>query len=67
MNLRDLRKSKGLMQKTIAMNLGITKVKYCRYETGLTEIPVGMLTPLAREYGISVSRLIEVIAENQNG
>lgn len=65
--LKQLRKSKGLRQKNIAMKLGITIEKYSRYEIGLTEIPVSMLTPIAREFQISVSYLIELIAESHSG
>jgi len=66
-NLRQLRDSMNLGQKMVALKLGITQLQYSRYETGRTNIPVGMLTPLARAFGISVSSLLEVIAETQNG
>jgi len=66
-DLKYLRKSKGLLQKTIAIHIGIPINTWLRYENGLTNVPVGMLIPLAREFQISVSSLLEVIAETQNG
>ena len=67
MNLKKLRESRGLMQGEIAFKLGVRAMTYSRYENGITEIPVGMLTPIARVFQISVSELLEIIAENQNG
>ncbi len=41
-NLKEIRKKKGLTQKELAKLLGIKQQQYARYENGTTKIPVEM-------------------------
>lgn len=59
-NLLRARELKGLTQKEVSKKTGITEVSISRYETG-ERIPSSvMLYRLAKCYGVSTDKLLEV-------
>ena len=42
-NLKEIRKKKGLTQKELANLLGIKQQQYARYESGVTKLSVDVL------------------------
>lgn len=60
MNIRikELREDKDLLQKNIAMLLGITQQQYSRIEKGINELSYDGLDKLADFYNVSVDYLL---------
>lgn len=60
MNIRikELREDKDLLQKNIAMILGITQQQYSRIELGLNELSYDGLDKLATFYNVSTDYLL---------
>ena len=56
--IRALREDRDLKQYVIAEMLEISQQQYSRYETGETEIPVRMLSVIARYYEVSVDYIV---------
>lgn len=61
--IRELREDNEILQKQIAINLGITRQQYGLYENGLREIPVEKLKKLALFYGTSIDYIVELTDE----
>ena len=55
----QLRREKGLTQKELAARLYVSDKTVSKWEVGGSIPDVGLLTPLARELGVSVSELLE--------
>ncbi|MBQ8792083.1 MAG: helix-turn-helix transcriptional regulator [Clostridia bacterium] len=58
MNLKDLRKNKGLTQQDLANELGISRMKYNHYELGNSEPNISMLIKLADLYKVTLDELV---------
>ena len=58
MNLKEIRKSKGLTQKQVADSIGCSTVVYSRYETGDRQPSIDVLIKLAEQFDITVDQLI---------
>ena len=58
MNLKDLRKKKGVTQKEVADFLQIATMTYCGYETGKREPNIETLVKMANYFGCSVDELV---------
>ncbi len=56
--MRSLREASGIKQKAIANYLGISQQTYSNYENGRREIPVGIVTDLAKYYKVSTDYLL---------
>ncbi len=56
--LRDLREDHDIKQETIAKYLGITQQTYSNYENGYREIPIAVVTELAKYYKVSTDYLL---------
>ena len=56
--LKELRKSKKLLQRDMAAKLGIERTTYVRYETGDTNPPLETLSAIADIFGVSVDYLL---------
>lgn len=56
--LRDLREDHDIKQDTIAKYLGITQQTYSNYENGYREIPITVVTELAKYYKVSTDYLL---------
>lgn len=50
MKLRELREERSLSQKEIAAHLNIKQNTYSQYETGKRQLPIDVLTKLAKFY-----------------
>lgn len=57
-NLKKLRKSKGLNQDELAQILGVGKTTVSNYETGYTTPPSAMLRQLAAFFSVTVDQLL---------
>ncbi len=57
-NLRNLRKKKGLTQREVAAILDTSQTMYARYERGANELPVRHLISLAKYYNVSTDYLL---------
>ena len=60
MNLRDLRKEKGLTQTELAKKLGMSQTNYSYYETNNIMPDSDTLIKLADIYGITIDKLLGV-------
>lgn len=58
--VRDLREDNDYTQADIAKILKLHLTQYRRYENGETEIPVHILIELAKLYGTTIDRLVEI-------
>ena len=56
--LRDLREDHDIKQETIAKYLGISQQTYSNYENGHREIPIAVVTELAKYYKVSTDYLL---------
>lgn len=56
--LRQLRESKGLMQKDLAQYLGISPAAYSLYEKGLREPKFDLLEQIADFFNVSIDYLM---------
>ena len=56
--LKDLREDHDYTQQQVAMQIGITQRKYSYIETGVQQLTVDVLVPLARLYQVSVDYLL---------
>ena len=58
LRLRELRKSKGVSQLKMAMDLNMSQNTISRYETGEREPGISELMKIATYFGVSVDYLI---------
>ena len=58
MNLKELRKKRGLTQKAVADYLNCSPTVYSRYETGLRQPSIEVLIALSKFFDVSVDYLI---------
>lgn len=58
MDLKKLRKKRGVSQTEVADFIGITQSSYSRYELGQCEPTMSILIKLADFYGISLDELV---------
>lgn len=56
--IRDLREDHDLKQKTIADYLGVSQQTYSNYENGRRDIPIWVVTSLAKYYKVSTDYLL---------
>lgn len=61
--LKDTREDKDLLQKQIAIILGITRQQYGLYESGKRIIPLDKLILLAKFYNTSTDYLLGITDE----
>ncbi len=58
-NLKYLRKQRGLTQKQLTQQLGMTQSNYSYYENGFRDAPYSILTKFARFYQISAEKITQ--------
>ena len=56
--LKDLREDNDLTQENISEILKISRPQYSLYETGKRDIPVDLLTTLAKYYKTSIDYIV---------
>ncbi len=56
--LKELRKKNNLTQKDISKKLKISQSLYSYYESGKKNIPVRILSKLAKEYNTSIDYIV---------
>ena len=59
MRLRGLRKSKGISQLKLAMDLSMSQNSISRYETGAHEADYATLIKIADYFNVSIDYLLE--------
>lgn len=59
MRLKELRKSRGVTQLKLSMDLNVNQNTISRYETGVCEASYQMLIKLADYFDVSVDYLLE--------
>lgn len=59
MRLRELRKSKGISQLKLAMDLSMSQNSISRYETGSHEADYATLIKIADYFNVSIDYLLE--------
>ena len=57
-NLKQLRKSKGLTQEELALQLGVVRQTISKWEKGLSVPDAQMLIELSERFGVPVSTLL---------
>lgn len=63
--LKDLREDNDLLQKQVAVALGITRQQYGLYEKGERQIPIDKLCLLAKLYNTSTDYLLGLTNETK--
>ncbi|MBQ8503427.1 MAG: helix-turn-helix transcriptional regulator [Clostridia bacterium] len=58
MNLKEIRKSKGISQLKLAMDLNMSQNTISRYETGEREPGIAELIKLADYFNVSIDYLV---------
>lgn len=58
MRIKEIRESKGISQRQAAIALGLSPVRYGRYENGQRKPEPEMLTSIAEYFGVTVDELI---------
>lgn len=56
--LKELRETRNLTQSDISKILKITSPQYCLYETGKRQIPLSLLSKLAKFYNTSIDYIV---------
>jgi transcriptional regulator with XRE-family HTH domain len=59
-NIRKLRENKGLLQKEVALAIGVHPSNYSKMEKGERDISIEVLDKLAGYYGISLDELVHM-------
>lgn len=54
-NIKSIRQSKGITQKFIAEQLGISQMQYYRIENGLTKLDANIIPDVARVLDVNPS------------
>lgn len=62
-DLKEIRKRRGLTQGEVAKEVGVTPRMIRAYENGEYLIPVGRLVSVARALGVSIQIVMEGMAE----
>ncbi len=57
-NIKKIREEKDLMQKEVAIHIGVDKSTYSKIEKGLRDVTVAELQKMAQLFNISVDQLI---------
>lgn len=52
--IKDLREDTDTTQKEIAIKLNMHKTQYCRYENGVSTVPLDFAIELAKYYNVSI-------------
>ena len=72
--IKGLREINGVSVETLAKELGVSKDLLLAYESGETDIPVGILFKIAKRFGVELSSLLtgeepklRTYAANRNG
>ena len=65
MNLKEIRKAKGVSQIQAARDLNLSQVTYNRYENGQREVPNIVLISMADYFGITVDELLGRTSKDQ--
>lgn len=63
--LKDIREDNDLLQKQVALALGITRQQYGLYEKGERQIPIDKLCLLAKFYNTSADYLLGLTDESK--
>ena len=61
--LKDIREDNDLLQKQVAITLGITRQQYGLYESGERSLPIDKLYKLAEFYNTSADYLLGLTDE----
>lgn len=61
--LKDIREDNDLLQKQVAITLGITRQQYGLYESGERSLPIDKLYKLAKFYNTSADYLLGLTDE----
>lgn len=56
--LKELRESRNLTQNEVSKILKITSPQYSLYETGKRQIPISLLSKLAKYYNTSIDYIV---------
>ena len=59
MRLKELRKSRGISQQRLAIELNTTQNTISRYETGERQADYSMLIAIANYFDVSIDYLLE--------
>ena len=73
-NIKKIREDKELMQKDVAIHIGVDKSTYSKIEKGLREVTVPELQKMAQLFNITIDQLVnfdgnipkEVVIEDKN-
>lgn len=65
MTLKEYRERRGLSQRDLAEEVGVTRRTVIRWENGETCIPTGRLAPLACTLRITYDQLLQAIGRLQ--
>lgn len=57
MNLKKLRKAKGLTQAEVAQKIGVTQSAYAHYENGIRKLEADRIPTLAKALGVQLVEL----------
>lgn len=57
-NIKTIREAQKLMQKEVALHIGVDKSTYSKIEKGLREITVSELNKMAQLFNLSVDQII---------
>lgn len=63
--LKELREDNDLLQKQIAITLGITRQQYGLYESGERNIPIDKMITLAKFYNTSLDYITGITNEKK--
>lgn len=58
MQLKEIRKSRGISQSQAARGLNLTQTTYNRYENGQRQIPNAILLAMADYFGVSADEIL---------
>lgn len=61
--LREIREAKGITQKELAEEVGVTDAYICRIERGTTDPRLSVVEDIARVLGVSVAQLTDGVPD----
>jgi transcriptional regulator with XRE-family HTH domain len=63
-NIRSLRAKRKLSQQNVADDLAISRVRYSKYENGISEPPIELLIKISKYFHVSIDLLLSVDLQN---
>lgn len=57
-NIKDIRKSKGILQSDLAKSIGVSSTTLSKIEVGESDVRIGLLENIAKKLDVKIQKLL---------